>query len=70
MIFYQEKTPSSIALMDHLLEDILSLYQLSGSEVTLVWVMGVEPIRPKPQKPKSCTSTNFVIPRYGAGEGS
>ena len=56
--------------MDHLLGDILSLYQLSGSEVTLVWVMGVEPIRPKPQKPKSCTSTNFAIPRYGAGEGS
>lgn len=50
--------------MDHLL-GTFSLYQLSGPEVALVWVMGVEPTRPKPQKPKSCTSTNFAIPRYG-----
>lgn len=34
----------------------------------MVWVMGVEPTRPKPQEPKSWMSTYFTIPRYSQPE--
>lgn len=70
LIFNNGISPSSMALMGHLLEDIPPLPTEQVHRRTLVRGVGVEPTRPRPQEPKSCTSTNSVIPGCGPWRGN
>lgn len=69
LIFNNGISPSSMALMGHLLEDIPPLPTEQVHRRTLVRGVGVEPTRPRPQEPKSCTSTNSAIPGCGPWGG-